>query len=132
MTEEQKKEQTDDWRNSPCGWFWLLTEWQKDQNPEKTNEALQNLKRLGYKIDITPTPTAEREVLVYNTEGQPRHIRRIDEECILCPMQLGASDWDEASHVCMPSCAWFRIHNGLAMCGNKIIGKIIEPPKEEE
>jgi hypothetical protein len=52
MAKKTDKQQTSDWRNCPKSWFWLLTEWQKDQNPEKIQEALQNLKRLGYTVRL--------------------------------------------------------------------------------
>ena len=47
-----KTQNTENWKECPKSWFYLLTEWQKDQNPERISEALRNLKRLGYTIEL--------------------------------------------------------------------------------
>ena len=48
-----------------------------------------------------------------------------------CPVMSHRKPDEDTTIHCHTKCAWFRIHNGLAMCGDKIIGRIIEPPTED-
>jgi hypothetical protein len=49
-----KQTKTDDWKECAAAWFFILDKERsgKRPNPEKIQEALQNLKRLGYSIRL--------------------------------------------------------------------------------
>ena len=48
---------------------------------------------------------------------------------LICPPSMNSP---EGTNYCYSDCAWFRISNGLAMCGDKIIGKLIEPEERNK
>lgn len=71
--------------------------------------------------DIT-APSTEREVWI----DENKYIL----PDIICPQTFSAVlDGGFGSDNCFTKCAWFRKKDGLAMCGERVIGKLIE--KEE-
>ena len=77
--------------------------------------------------EIEFAPSTEREVWINDESDSSEDVE----------IRISTSETSSLNHktfcplreTCSSCCAWFRIQNGLAMCGDKVIGKLIE--KEE-
>lgn len=77
-----------------------------------------------------PIPSTEREVWISDL-GAIKTDDNDVELTLSCPQRPHVLRKGFEFEECWNHCAWFRIKDGLAMCGAQIIGRIVEKPERK-